>query len=189
MGPQSRVGRRQIKQAATQDSTCAMASGGTSTSTELPFGGACLCGGVRFSISNNPVTSLICLCTQCQTIAGGFGVGSVIVPKESVAIDAGGDLLVDFEVPGSVKGVVRRFCKVCGTHIFAANPAYPVTAVHAGTLAEPGRFQPQVAIWCQSRVSGSLMRACVVVKPTPSGRPSCHSAAPLPPIAGRSSSI
>ena len=114
------------------------------------FKGGCLCGSVVYTVTGNPVASIVCLCTQCQTIAGGFGVGSVIVPKDSVAIE-GGDLLVNFEMPGSSKGVIRRFCKVCGTHVFASSPGHPVTAVHAGTLKEADRFQPQAVIWCQSR--------------------------------------
>jgi hypothetical protein len=116
-----------------------------------PTKGACLCGGVAYTITAPLISSIICLCTQCQTLAGGFGVGSVIVPNGGIVVDAGSELLVNFEVPGSTKGVVRRFCKVCGTHVFAANTSYPVTAVHAGTLADPGTFMPQAVIWCQSR--------------------------------------
>ncbi len=115
------------------------------------FGGGCLCKAVKYTIIKAPIASLICLCSQCQTIAGGFGVGSVIVPKDGVIIVAGDDNLVDFIVPGSTTQVVRRFCKTCGTHMFASNAAHPVTAVHAGTLAESDHFNPQVVIWCQSK--------------------------------------
>jgi len=115
------------------------------------FGGGCLCGAIKYTISKSPITSIICLCTQCQTIAGGFGVGSDIVPKDALTVNEGLESLVDFVIPGSTKAVLRQFCKTCGTHLFAAKPEYPVTAVHAGTLNEPARFHPQVAIWCQSK--------------------------------------
>ena len=91
----------------------------------------------------------MCICTQCQTIGGGFGCGSAVVPKDSLTFTQGEDQLLDFTIPGD-KAVVRRFCKACGTHVTASNEAHPVVAVNAGTLANLD-FCPQVAIWCQSK--------------------------------------
>mmetsp|Transcript_55602 Transcript_55602/g.113656 ORF Transcript_55602/g.113656 Transcript_55602/m.113656 type:complete len:143 (+) Transcript_55602:55-483(+) len=116
-----------------------------------PFLGKCLCGGVTYKVSAAPVTSLMCICTECQTIGGGFGVGSVVAPQEAVTVETGSDLLQEFQMSGSTKGVTRRFCKTCGTHVFANNPAYPLMAVHAGTLDDASKFEPKVAIWCQSK--------------------------------------
>jgi hypothetical protein len=114
-------------------------------------GGKCLCGSVVYSLTAQPVASLVCLCTQCQTIAGGFGVGSVVIPVGGLIVESGSELIAEFVLPGSSVGLLRRFCKICGTHLFALNPKHPVVAVHAGTLSESASFSPQVVIWCQSK--------------------------------------
>jgi hypothetical protein len=90
------------------------------------------------------------MCTQCQTIAGGFGCGSIVAAKGTVVIEEGELELKSYMVPESAAAVTRRFCGVCGTHVMASNPSHPVTAVSAGTLDDKGYFKPQVAIWCQS---------------------------------------
>lgn len=114
------------------------------------FCGGCLCGSVKYTLSQPAAYQLMCICTQCQTIGGGFGVGSLIVAKGSVNIE-GNEHLKEFTVPGSEKGVVRQFCVDCGTHLFAFNDAHPVTAVHGGTLTDTSAFNPQVVIWGKSR--------------------------------------
>lgn len=112
--------------------------------------GGCLCGHVRYQVNGAPAYQLICVCEQCQKIGGGFGVGSIIVPKTSLVIEKGSDKLKEFIVEGSEKGVIRKFCTNCGTHVLAGNAAHPVMAVHAGTLDDQSSFKPQVVIWCQS---------------------------------------
>ena len=116
--------------------------------------GGCLCGRVRYGVGA-PVYQLICLCGQCQKIGGGFGVGSIVVPKGSITIEEGEEQLQNYAVEsgGSGKGVIRRFCKHCGTHVFAENAEHPVTAITAGTLDDANLFKPDVAIWCESKRS------------------------------------
>eukprot|EP00658_Telonema_sp_P-2_P028662 TRINITY_DN21921_c0_g1_i1.p1 TRINITY_DN21921_c0_g1~~TRINITY_DN21921_c0_g1_i1.p1 ORF type:complete len:142 (+),score=8.64 TRINITY_DN21921_c0_g1_i1:181-606(+) len=113
--------------------------------------GGCLCGAVRYTVAEPPSYQLICVCSQCQVIGGGFGVGSVVVPKEALMVEPGRENLCDFSVPESSVAVVRQFCRTCGTHLFASNATFPVVAVHAGTLSDPALFVPQVALWCQSK--------------------------------------
>ena len=115
--------------------------------------GGCLCGAVRYNVTQSPAYQLICLCTQCQALGGGFGVGSIVVPNESVEVAGTGvEHLQDFKVAGSTNpnSITRFFCLTCGTHVMAKSN-HPLVAVHAGTLDDPSLFQPQVAIWCQSK--------------------------------------
>ena len=118
------------------------------------FKGNCLCGKVKYEVSESvtaPAYQLICCCTQCQTVGGGFGVGSMIFPKDSVKIVEGAEDVREFVLEGSAKGVIRRFCSHCGTHMMAFGSTHPVIAVHAGTLQSPDAFKPQVVIWGKSK--------------------------------------
>lgn len=120
--------------------------------SEIRHAGGCLCGEVRYSVG--PATyQLMCLCDQCQKIGGGFGMEVFVVPMESVTVEKGEGFIQDFVIKGSDKGVVRRFCKNCGTHIMASNSALPVMGVCAGTLDDHTLIKPDVAIWCQSKRS------------------------------------
>ena len=120
-------------------------SQGTSTK------GGCLCGKVKYEVSVSPLYQLICVCTQCQCLAGGFAQGSWVVPKDAITFTSGEELLKEFTAPGSSKGVVRRFCTDCGTHVVAFGPAHPVIAIMAGTLEPSATFSPQVVIWAKSK--------------------------------------
>jgi hypothetical protein len=125
----------------------------TMTSSSSDIKGGCLCGAVRYIVSGVPMYQLICMCEQCQRLGGGFGFGSIVCLKENFFVEKGNDSLKDFIVEGSDKGVVRRFCRNCGTHVTASNATHPVAAVSAGTLDNGELFAPQVAIWCQSKKS------------------------------------
>lgn len=112
--------------------------------------GGCLCGSVKYTLNQPALYQLACICTQCQKIGGGFGVGSLIVPKGSVEIE-GTEHVKEFTLPDSTTKIVRQFCSNCGTHLFAYGNTHPVTAVHGGTLDDPSNFNPQVVIWGQSK--------------------------------------
>jgi hypothetical protein len=46
---------------------------------ELPLGGGCMCGAVRYEISELPLRVYACHCTDCQRITGSaFSLGVVV---------------------------------------------------------------------------------------------------------------
>ncbi len=123
------------------------------TESSPVFVGQCLCGEVAYSAKSPAAYQIVCICTQCQAIGGGYGVGSFVLSKDSFRVDKGAEHIQEFRVPGSAAGVVRSFCRNCGTHITACNEGHPFTAINAGTVTvtEDVVFKPQVAIWCQSK--------------------------------------
>jgi hypothetical protein len=114
--------------------------------------GGCLCKSVRYVISQAPVGSVSCQCTDCQYVGGGFGVASVVALKAAFDITKGGELLKEHELPET--GVVRTFATCCGTHVTACNRVHPKwRSVHAGTLDDKRGFRPAVGIWCKNKAS------------------------------------
>lgn len=116
----------------------------------MSLSGSCLCESVKYTLTQPAAYQLACICTQCQKVGGGFGVGSLIVPKGSVEI-TGNENVKEFVIPGSEKAIVRQFCSNCGTHLFAFGNTHPVIAVHGGTLTDPSNFNPQIVIWGKSK--------------------------------------
>ena len=58
--------------------------------TEFPLTGGCLCGGVRFSVSEPPVSSSYCHCTRCQRRTGTAASASARIKPGSLTILSGG---------------------------------------------------------------------------------------------------
>ena len=106
------------------------------------YTGGCACGAVRFEIAGEPLAMSHCQCRDCQRISG-TGHGSYLVFNRA-------DMKLEGKtsqwgvIADSGNGKTREFCPTCGAplHInFAAMPG--IVAVHAASLDEPERFDPQ----------------------------------------------
>jgi len=105
---------------------------------QLPLSGGCLCGGVRFEVSEPLLGALYCHCTRCQRRTGtGFSI-SALTAAGSFRLLTGEDLVRSWD-PGD-GGWVKAFCSRCGSQLFAANPENPeLVAVRMGTIdGDPG---------------------------------------------------
>ncbi len=86
---------------------------------ELPLTGGCLCGGVRFEVSEKPVGALYCHCTRCQRRTGtGVSISALTAPG-TFRILAGEDLVRSWD-PGD-GGWVKSFCSRCGGQLFTTS--------------------------------------------------------------------
>ena len=77
--------------------------------------GSCLCGGVRFEVTEPFLYVGHCHCTFCKKIAGGVGTTSGRARTESIVILDGAELLRSFTPEG---GSAKTFCSVCGSNLF-----------------------------------------------------------------------
>jgi hypothetical protein len=102
-----------------------------------PLTGACLCGRVRFELTEPPTIAYYCHCTRCQRRTGGGSAVSARVPPGSVRIVSGEDKVARF-VPE--QGLPKAFCTDCGSALWAEtrDDLAPV-AVRMGTFdRDPG---------------------------------------------------
>jgi hypothetical protein len=99
--------------------------------------GGCMCGGVRFELTEAPVSALWCHCTRCQRRTGTAASISARIAPGSLKILQGEELLRAWTPPG---GFSKVFCSDCGSQMWAQNPADPdVVAVRFGVFdSEPG---------------------------------------------------
>lgn len=108
-----------------------------------PYTGGCACGAVRYTTAHAPVFQNHCQCRDCQRRSGtGHGSWLTFPARAEMAITG---QAAHWEVASDTGNVKRHaFCPVCGTPVyltFAAAPEF--IAVAAGSLDEPGRFEPQ----------------------------------------------
>ena len=109
--------------------------------SDLPFPGGCACGGVRFELTEPPLTALYCHCTRCQRRTGTASSTQARVPAGSVRILQGEELLKAWEPPG---GLAKVFCSACGSSLFASPPGRiePV-GVRLGAFDDDTGIRPQ----------------------------------------------
>jgi hypothetical protein len=108
---------------------------------ELPLRGGCLCGGVRFEVTEPLVSSSYCHCTRCQRRTGTAASAQARVAPGSLAITQGEELVRAYEPDG---GWAKLFCSNCGSSLFSRNPEDPsLMSVRLGAFdGDPG-IRPQ----------------------------------------------
>ena len=110
------------------------------------YAGGCACGAIRYEISGEPLFENHCQCRDCQHKSG-TGHGSYLTFASAGAEVRGEaarwDLVGD---SGNVK--TRAFCPTCGSPVYITYAAnHDVITVHAASLDDPGRFNPQAVTY------------------------------------------
>jgi hypothetical protein len=110
--------------------------------------GSCLCGGVRFELTEPFQTVSQCHCTSCKKLSGGVGTVSGRAQTEAVRILEGEELLRTYQ-PG--EGSSKTFCSACGSNLFGAGwPESPLTSVRLSALDSPFDQKPEQHIYVRS---------------------------------------
>ncbi|MGH8060661.1 MAG: GFA family protein [Pseudoxanthomonas sp.] len=108
--------------------------------------GGCACGAIRYGIPGEPLFANHCQCRDCQRKSG-TGHGSYLTfPRAGMQLTGEAthwDMVGD---SGNVK--TRGFCPICGSPVYLTFAAMPgLFTVHAASLDDPGRFNPQVVTY------------------------------------------
>jgi hypothetical protein len=119
---------------------------------DLPLTGGCLCGAVRFEVTEPLVVAFYCHCTRCQRRTGTAASPSARVVPRSLRVVAGEGSLGSYDPP---EGFSKVFCSACGSALWAQHPTDPdVIAVRLGAFdADPGiplsyrQFVAYAATW------------------------------------------
>jgi hypothetical protein len=105
---------------------------------DLPLTGGCLCGSVRFEVSEPPVSAGYCHCTRCQRRTGTAASVSARIAPGSLRILSGEEALRSYEPPDH--GFKKVFCSLCGGHLWSQSPDDPeVKSIRLGAFdSDPG---------------------------------------------------
>ena len=94
-----------------------------SAMSDVLITGGCLCGGVRFALSEPPLSAGYCHCTRCQRRTGTAASAQARIDGRTLGFLQGEDLLRSWRAPDG--GHEKRFCGVCGSHLFSRSPDDP----------------------------------------------------------------
>lgn len=87
--------------------------------TERSTSGGCLCGAVRFELTQPAAAAGYCHCTRCQRRTGTASSAQARIDGHTLKIE-GEESLAWWRHPEG--GFQKGFCSRCGSHLFARNP-------------------------------------------------------------------
>jgi hypothetical protein len=105
--------------------------------TDLPLTGGCLCGGVRFEVTEAPSRAGYCHCTRCQRRTGTAASPQARIERGSLRITKGEELIRAYEPDD---GFAKLFCSECGSALWSRHPEDPeVVSIRLGAFdRDPG---------------------------------------------------
>ena len=120
-------------------------------SAEHPLQGGCLCGAVRFEVSEPFTTAGYCHCTHCQRRTGTSSSANARVPASGFRILEGASQVRSYSPPS---GLPKAFCANCGSALFSGDPAGGGSiGVRLGTLDADPPIRPQWRQYLRSAVA------------------------------------
>jgi hypothetical protein len=117
-------------------------------SPDAPIDGACLCGVVRFRVSEPFKTAGYCHCKRCQRRSGTTWTLNAMVPTRGFTILTGADAIRTWTPPD---GNPKSFCVHCGGHLFSGDPSRAaIVGIRLGAIdGDPG-IRPRWRQWVDS---------------------------------------
>jgi hypothetical protein len=110
--------------------------------------GSCLCGGVKFEVTEAPATLRHCHCESCKKLSGGAATVNGRVPSSAIRVLEGQELLRTFQ---PVEGSAKTFCVACGSNLFGGGwPDSEIASVRATALDDAVDARPSAHIYVRS---------------------------------------
>jgi hypothetical protein len=112
--------------------------------------GGCLCGKIRYTVSQPLQNIIACHCTHCQKASGAGASHNAVVATSAVTFTSGRPkLFADAAQSGNTLN--RYFCGDCGSPIYSQRAKVPeMMVLKVGTLDASGDMKLVMNIWTNS---------------------------------------
>jgi hypothetical protein len=117
-------------------------------STQKTFRGTCFCGAVHIEVSGEPAGMGYCHCESCRHWSASPVNAFTLWKPQAVRVTGGAEHVETFnKTPGSL----RKWCKLCGGHLFTEHPPLGLIDVYAATIPDFA-FRPGLHVHYQEAV-------------------------------------
>jgi len=97
------------------------------------YAGNCFCGAVQFTVSGEPAAMGYCHCRSCRHWSAGPVNAFTLWKPDAVKVTRGADKIGTYhKTPQSY----RKWCTVCGGHLFTEHPTLGLTDVYAAMIPD-----------------------------------------------------
>ncbi len=114
------------------------------------YDGGCLCGAIRYRLSDEPLSVYACHCTDCQRQTGTSFALSMIMRRSALDLLQGEPRRYAVTVAGGHEKH-GAFCATCATRLWGEPSKFPrVVVIRPGTLDDATWIRPIAHIWTRS---------------------------------------
>src|SRR5687767_14366966 len=101
--------------------------------TNTRYCGSCFCGEVEFEVTGEPAAMGYCHCESCRHWSAGPVNAFSLWKPDAVKVTQGQEHIGTYnKTPGSS----RKWCKLCGGHIFTEHPGLGLTDVYSAVIPD-----------------------------------------------------
>jgi hypothetical protein len=111
------------------------------TDEPLAITGSCLCGAVRFALTELPQHAGYCHCTRCQRRTGTSSSAQARIDGRSFRLLAGAESVRGWRHPDG--GFEKCFCATCGSHLFSRSRDGTQMSIRMSAFDEDPGVRPQ----------------------------------------------
>ena len=121
----------------------------------LPLTGGCLCGALRYKISEAPTAVYTCHCTDCQQLTSSAFSLAITVRDGAFRLTKGEPRLLQ-KIADSGRVVTRWVCAECGCWLTSSpqlgeRSGETIRRVRGGTLDDTSWLKPTAHFWTRSK--------------------------------------
>ena len=109
--------------------------------------GSCFCGAVELQVTGEPTATGYCHCESCRHWSAGPVNAFALWRPEQVRVTKGADNIGSYHKTANSH---RKWCKICGGHLFTEHPGMGLTDVYAAILPSLS-FQPALHVHYQEK--------------------------------------
>jgi len=115
------------------------------------YNGSCLCGAIKFTISDKIKNIVYCHCSLCRKAQGSAFATNGNVEMKNFNFLSGQDNLTTYQ---SSENQTKLFCKTCGSPIMSKNTLAPdMVRVRLGTIESDINEHPDAHIFVASKAN------------------------------------
>ena len=112
---------------------------------KIELKGKCLCGAVKYKLSENPLFTQVCHCKDCKVLTGSSYVVNSSVLENTLIVE--GEVSSTELKAGSGASCKTYFCTKCGAYVYADyDSAIKRLTLRTKNLDNPENFTPKVHI-------------------------------------------
>jgi hypothetical protein len=120
----------------------------------MKIDGGCHCGYIAYEAEADPAKTMMCHCTDCQTMSGS-AFRTVLLTQEGSFQLRSGKLKIYVKAGDSGTARPQSFCPKCGTPIYSTTVGEgpKVHSLRLGTVRQRDQFVPKLQLWRRSAQS------------------------------------
>jgi len=123
--------------------------------------GGCLCGALRYEATAEPFYAGLCYCNDCRKASGSGFIPFMGFRADQLAIAGPTRQSHATAIHGGI--ATRNHCAECGSLVFGGvQGESDEHTIYAGSLDDPSRFEPKMALFVRDRPAWAEVRTGLV---------------------------